>query len=143
MPQAAALLTMLLLAGCGSQGPATYTVTGQVTYKDAPVADAQIAFVPESTAGDVKPARGQTDSQGNYTLKTYLGPGDEASGAMAGKYKVTVEKTPPQNQIVTYEELKDRKPLTPPRYADAQKSPLSAEVTPGGPNKFDLPLDDE
>jgi hypothetical protein len=136
-------IALLFLSGCGSKGPATYSVSGQFTYKGDPVADAQVAFVPVSGApAELKPARGQTDSQGNFTLKTYLGPGDEAAGAMAGKYKVTIEKGLPQNQIVSYEDLKNQKPLLPPPYADAQKTPFEREVTAAGPNKFDFTLED-
>jgi hypothetical protein len=133
----------LLLLGCSRGGPATHRVSGKITYKDQPVADAQIGFVPIDTTGEVKPARGQTDASGNYTLSTYLGPGDDASGAMAGSYKVTVTKGLPQDKVVTYEEMANFKSEIPEHYADTAQTTLTAEVTAGGANNFDFTLEEK
>jgi hypothetical protein len=130
------------LAGCGGGGPVTHAVSGTITYINKPVADAQVGFVPADTTGQIKPARGQTDSAGRYTLTTYVTPEYKASGAMAGKFNVTVEKGLPQNQIVTYDDIKNQKPEIPPAYADSQKTKLKAEVTAAGPNQFDFTLQD-
>jgi hypothetical protein len=135
-------LSLLLAAGCSGGGPVTHAVSGTITYNDKPVADAQVGFVPIDTTGQIKPARGQTDAQGRYTLSTYLGPDQNGSGAMAGNYQVTVEKGLPQNQIVTYDDLKKHKPEIPPSYKDAKTSKLKAEVTPSGPNTFNFTLQD-
>lgn len=138
----AGIFALLLAAGCSGGGPVTHSVSGTITYNDKPVADAQVGFVPIDTTGKVKPARGQTDAQGRYTLSTYLGPDQNGSGAMAGSYQVTVEKGLPQNQIVSYEDLKKHKPEIPPSYKDAKTSSLKAEVTPSGPNTFHFTLQD-
>lgn len=133
----------VLIVGCGPKGPETHTVTGTITYQNQPLADAQIGFVPvDDKGGTLKPARGQTDAEGRYTLKTYVSADNDAAGAMAGSYKVTVAKGLPQNQIVDYEALKNQKPLIPPRYADSTQTPLKADVTAGGENKFDFTLED-
>jgi hypothetical protein len=136
-------LTLPLLVGCGSGGPTTHSVSGRITYKDKPVADAQIGFVPSDNTSDVKPARGQTDADGRYTLSTYLGPGDEAGGAMAGTYKVTVTKSLPQDKVVTYEEMQNFKSEVPVHYSQTNTTPLTASVTAGGANAFDFVLEDK
>ncbi|MCA9269259.1 MAG: hypothetical protein KDA41_12345 [Planctomycetales bacterium] len=140
-----ALLCVVLLCalqlGCSSGGPPTEHVTGTITYQGAPVAEAQIGFVPTPGQSDVKPARGQTDAQGRYTLRTYVKPGLEVNGAMAGEFKVTVVVAGAQNRIVGYEELANEKSPVPTEFADAQTTTLSASVAPGGNNVFDFSLD--
>ncbi len=49
--QVAAVIAMFVVAlaassGCGDKGPATYAVTGTVTFNGAPLAAGQIAFMP-------------------------------------------------------------------------------------------------
>lgn len=135
------VLMMAGTMGCSRGGPTTYSVSGRITYAEKPVAGAQVGFVPVDS-DNVKPARGETDTDGYYTVKTYLGPGDEARGAMAGKFKVTVEKSLPQKQIVSYDDLKNRKAEIPLRYADTSKTPLTADVSADGANTFDFTLED-
>lgn len=137
-----AALLLLLLAGCGGGGPVTHSVSGTITYNNRPVAEAQVGFIPTDPTAQTKPARGQTDAAGRYTLTTYVTPEYKAAGAMAGKFNVTVEKGLPQNQIVTYDDIKNRKPEIPPAYADSQQTKLTAEVTAAGPNQFDFTLQD-
>jgi hypothetical protein len=134
-------LILVVIAGCGSSVK-THEVSGTVTYQNAPLADAQVGFVPTDESGAIKPARGMTDAQGRYTLKTYVSPDEEVSGAMAGSFTVTVEKGFPQNQIVTYEEIAKRQPLSPPKYVNAKESPLKAEVKVGEANTLDFKLED-
>jgi hypothetical protein len=129
--------------GCSSSGPTTHTVTGTITYNGKPVANAQVGFVATDASAEVKSARGQTDADGKYSLSTYLGPGDDVRGAMAGSYKVTVVKGLAEDRIVSYEELAQHQPEIPPRYADTVQTPLTAEVTPDGDNTFDFALIDE
>jgi hypothetical protein len=133
---------IVTLAGCGRGGPVTHPVQGTITYNGKPVAEAQVGFVPTDAAGEMKPARGKTDANGHFELKTYLGPGDDATGAMAGGYKVTVEKGLPQNKVITYDDLKNFKPELPVSYADAQKTTLTADVKPTADNDFKFTLED-
>lgn len=90
----AALLLMVVFCwgGCGESKviPPTVPASGVVTYKGAPVADADVAFQP--TATDGKTAHGRTDAQGKFSLKTYISGADQADGAVKGDYKVTVTK---------------------------------------------------
>ncbi len=137
----------LMIAACAvftgcSGGPPTEHVSGTITYNGAPVADAQVGFVPDGGDESVKPARGQTDASGAYTLRTYLKPGQEASGAMVGRYKVTVVKGLPQKQVIEYEDLKNKKDQLPPAYADATTTTLDADVTASGANEFNFTLED-
>ena len=144
-------LFLLLFAGtlCGCGGaegaadrPETHPVTGKVTYKGSPLADAQIVFNPEGTSGQGAFAR--TDKDGNYSLMTFE-PGD---GAVAGKYLVTVAKydvPPAPTEDTADEEPSDgdeetAKNLLPVKYSLKDQSGLTAEVTDGGENKFDFAL---
>ena len=63
MPRrAGALLILLLMVGCGPSRPRLYPVTGTVTYKDQPVAGAQVTFV----SAEGRPAQGTTDAAGKF-----------------------------------------------------------------------------
>ena len=70
----------LMLAGCGGPAEPTRTsIAGKVTYNGTPIADGEVAFVPEKTSNSA-PGAGIIKG-GAYSLK---GNG----GLMAGKYKV-------------------------------------------------------
>ena len=135
------------LAGCSSakQGQLTTAeVTGQVTYRSAPLGSGQITFFPMQSSGEgVRVAYGTLDAQGRYRLSTY-GKGD---GAILGDHRVAVESR---------EELSDEmarraamvgarsrqpKSFIPPRYADPATSGLTARVAAGG-NAIDFNLKD-
>ncbi len=78
----------ITIIGCGEDGLGTrYPVTGKVTYKGQPVAEASISFRP--TSGDQNSEkRGATGTvkDGYYSLST-LG-GDD--GAFPGEYEVSI-----------------------------------------------------
>lgn len=78
------------LSGCSdSKEPweTTYPVSGVVTYKGTPVANADISFFPkdESFPDSVRP-KAKSTTDGTFVISTY-GSGD---GAPAGDYKVTI-----------------------------------------------------
>jgi hypothetical protein len=147
----------LALAGCGggTSGPATQPVSGVIKYKGAPVAGAAVTFVPQAqgAGGGQRPAFGQTDEAGQYTLTT-VQPGD---GAIVGTYRVTVTKTekPPataspgaDESSADYVPPPDNPRPTPPpknllprKYATAEGSELLAEVKEED-NTFDFELKD-
>jgi hypothetical protein len=130
------LLFSSMLLGCGGTDvnrPTTHPVSGVVTHKGAPVANAVVTFNPE--AADSPPAVGRTDEQGRYQLMTFE-PGD---GAIAGKYVVTITKyegaAPTTGGEVSEEEYvppeaagrqEGPKNLLPAKYAAMHTSGLSA-----------------
>jgi len=105
--RAAILLILLAHVGCssGPSRPATYPVSGTVTWKGQPLEAARVVFVP-TTAG-VEAASGVTDATGKYQLTTFVA-GD---GAQPGEYRVKVSKydtkkatTAEKKEYLTFEE---------------------------------------
>lgn len=149
---------MVISPGCGDDsGLATrYPVSGKVTYKGQPVKKAVINFLPNDPEG--RPAGGKV-VDGQYELTT-LNPGD---GAIAGKYKVTIDdrELDPEamrseadavakKKGVTYtaipqelqaKALKNLKSSLPGKYQIASTSDLEVEVKEES-NTIDLELKD-
>ncbi len=75
------------LVGCGgaSDRPELYKVTGTVTFKGAPVEQANITF---SSKGSSRSALGVTDSSGKFSLTSF----DTNDGATVGEHVVTIVK---------------------------------------------------
>ena len=137
------------LAGCGgSTMPKIYPVTGTVTWKGEPLADATVSFVPSVGA----PSDGKTDAQGKFTIMTNGKP-----GARAGACKVTVSKfagpapsmpaaPKPEDMMKMYEKKKKgevEKGEIPAKYGRPDTSGLTAEVTTeGAKNVFTFELKD-
>ena len=127
-----ALLTGLLLthSGCGeAKRVATIPVTGTVSFKGAPVADAYVVFLPASGPR----ATGTTDATGRFQLMT-TNPSD---GAVAWEHVVLVEKSEPANANDPYAK---RKAIIPPAYGNPQESPLRQKVAAGGTNDFKIEI---
>jgi len=81
-----------LLAGCGptNTGPnlKVTSVRGKMTMKGAPLADADLGFIPLDTPPKGFTSAGaKTDAQGNFEATT-----GTQKGLPAGNYKVTVSK---------------------------------------------------
>jgi hypothetical protein len=140
----------LVCVGCsgGASGPALTPAKGKVTFKGEALAGATVNFV--SSAGEV--ATGGTDASGAFSLTTRGKP-----GAAPGDYKVTVVKSAagsgggptsgpkPEDMFKMASKKGGNDPAAkselPGKYADAQKSGLSATVsTDASKNdfKFDL-----
>lgn len=153
-----ALLLGATMLGCSDGRPAgakpTHEVSGKVTMGGSPVAGATVTFSP---TGDQPPAFGRTGTDGTFTLTTY----DSGDGAVAGSYKVRVTKSAggsgapegpegghdPDNPEafqtpMQYEEQARTGPssLLPEQYASDETTPLTAEVSEGGENKFEFEL---
>jgi hypothetical protein len=121
-----ALLSALLLNGCGSEGPELGSVSGTVTLDDRPLAEAIVEFQP--AAGS--PSEGVTDSSGSYQLRYTA----KKKGARLGTHQVRITlstRTDAHGQKV------DVPQLLPARYN--RDSELTAEVKPGS-NELDFPL---
>jgi hypothetical protein len=150
-----ALLTFLAVgvllgsAGCGGgpKIPQTVSVQGKIIYQDKPLADALVGFVSKLDNKDVLPARGITNTNGEFTLSTYIDPEHEVSGATPGEFVVTVTKNEQQDMAKIMEEFKKNpamefKKLVPEKYTGSKTSPLSATVKSDGDNTFEFKLED-
>jgi hypothetical protein len=129
----AAALLILVAAGCGGgadkwskKRPAVHQVSGTVLLDGAPIAGANVNFVP---SGGTTAAYALTDEKGNFRLSTFA----QADGAPSGKYRVTVQKTVQEtapdpmggdNPPVVVKETS----LVPEKYSDPETSGLLAEV---------------
>jgi hypothetical protein len=115
--------TVCALAGCGPSGPKKYRVVGDVTWEGSALPDGDIVFTP--TGGGVP----------------------DAGKITGGKYDVQVTEGAKQVSIFAMREegpvdpamgVARRRNFIPERYND--KTILTANVTPDGPNQFDFPL---
>jgi len=145
--RSAALLPMILLAGCGrSAGPVAHVekvvpVAGTLTYLGNPLKDHQVAFLP--TDGR-RPAIGVTDAAGKFTLGTNR-PGD---GAPPGSHKVAIVWVCPSSSSDAGQEPVIDNPAFLPRptiripakYGNAESSGITQEVPPGGLNDLKIDL---
>ncbi|HBL41919.1 carboxypeptidase-like regulatory domain-containing protein [Gimesia sp.] len=106
------------LSACGgSAAPALGKVKGKVTMDGAPLADANVTFMPEN----IRASSGTTDGEGNYEL-IYI---RDEMGAAVGPHKVVISK------------LVDEKETIPPNYSD--ETELTADVKSGANEiNFDL-----
>jgi len=113
------LAAVLACGACGRSGLRPVHVAGRVLIDGKPLADASVQVMPEG----FRPAFGQTDEQGCFTLMTFQ-PGD---GCVPGTHRVAVVAiTNPTPYTDLY--------MAPERYADPATSGL--EVT------IDKPIDD-
>lgn len=129
------LIAVLLVAGCGPSGPVKpklYPVSGKVTVGGKPLTDCTVQFT--STGADGGGYTGKLDANGEYKLSD---PTDNASGAAAGKYKVSFQVDP----AAAMKAMSSMAPggtggpptVTapfPPEYAKTETSPKEVEVTP-------------
>jgi hypothetical protein len=147
------ILAMFAL-GCGSSSPPppipVVPVSGKVTYKGAPVKEADVSFFHSE---ENKSAFGRTNDQGEYKLTTF----SANDGAIVGHHVVTVSKseaaaavTPPAPpESPDYVPPKFNQSTDPPRpkstlpekFAKQDSSGLTADVKADGANdaiNFDL-----
>ncbi|HOP76094.1 MAG TPA: carboxypeptidase-like regulatory domain-containing protein [Thermogutta sp.] len=76
-------LTCVLVAGCGSRGPALGRVEGTVTLDGVPLGGARIIFTPVDGG---RASMAVTDGSGHYELEFAGG----VKGAVVGKHKVSI-----------------------------------------------------
>ncbi len=158
------LLALCVIVGCSSNsGPKLYPVSGVVTYKGQPVANAKVMFFPQS--GDASAfSHGTTDANGHFKLSTY-GLND---GAFAGKCVVTISKIdlPEEAKKIDVQKLQkegyagggmpgygsmmgvvkgkkkaEAKNELPKKYADKETSGIEVEVKTSGKNEFTYDLE--
>ena len=148
-----ALVMLGAPVGC-SQGLETdlLPVRGVVTYREQSVAGAEVALIPRDRSSGTRPARGVSDRDGRFTVKTYFTPGVDDPGARAGDYTVTVTKVDVPNgmTIEQWSEANFRKPgsvppllqLVPQKYGSVRTSELFVTVADSSVNDFKLELTD-
>lgn len=142
------------LAGCGGGGEGAaervpvYEVSGKITMGGGPLANATVGFSPQ---GDQPAATGRTNDAGEYQLSTY----DGFDGAAVGSYRVIVKKIASANESSGEEHegvevigeghgssaASDSGNLVPESYGSVDDTPLSAEVTEDGENRFDFEIE--
>lgn len=105
-------------------------VSGVVIYKDVPVADAIVTFIPEKGPK----ATGTTDTDGQFKLTTTL-PND---GAVKGTHQITIELIEAMDPANPYAE---RKSLLPKKYASLKDSGLKETIS--APATLEFKLVDE
>lgn len=66
-----AILLVLTLPGCGSDGPEMATVSGTVTLDGTPVEGAGVVFTPQAGGRAVNAS---TDASGKFSLEALVGP---------------------------------------------------------------------
>ena len=118
---------LILLAGCRDAPRTTYPVTGKLTVRGQPAAEADLRFYEiGGKVADMARPYARTDESGQFTVSTY-GMND---GAPAGEYQVSISWKGPLIGISP--DQRDAMPeLLPPRYGDAAASGIQVRVTPG------------
>ncbi|MCC6127240.1 MAG: hypothetical protein IT426_19945 [Pirellulales bacterium] len=105
---------LLLAAGCGDGRPKRVPVSGRVTIDGKPL---EYGFVQVMPKGN-RPASGQLDSQGRFSLTTF----DDRDGCVLGKHPVVVIPNKSLNATTM-------KWFAPKKYGDQSTSGLQLEVT--------------
>ena len=121
------LVVGMTFIGCGPSGPVTYTATGQVTFEGQPVQEGEIIF----RAADG--ASGSWEGKivgGSYSLQT-----TEGSKRVEITARRKVEGAPAAE---SGEPALSFESYIPEKYNE--KSELTANVTPSGPNEFNFEL---
>jgi hypothetical protein len=123
------LLVSLLSTGCGEREPTMVRAGGTVIYDGAPLAGADVIFVPD---GQAPVAFGRTDEQGRFEVKT-----QGTSGAAPGTYKIAIRAVREIRKVSSSEaagmsseaiEANTLK-LIPDKYAKTESSGLTASVS--------------
>ncbi len=125
------------LSGCGGHRPDNmpklHPMTLAFTQDGAPLVGASISLIPQSPDQKRWAAGGITDAAGNVTPVT-LG---QYSGVVAGKFKVTVEKTETDAPITTEGEMTKEQ-----READARRKTYDlVDLKFGGITSTDLEIE--
>lgn len=125
--------TITLSLGCGSQNPTTYPVQGRVIIGDGQVVQQGTVEFRLDAETERTVARGKIATDGSFTLSTFT-PGD---GALPGKHQVIVQ------QMIIAEGFAaghQHGPRVPAKYAEYDKSGLSAEVKATPANAIEIKL---
>ena len=130
--QGAAVVAMILAAGCGDDAPTLAPAGGTVLFNGEPLAKANVVFIPEESGPS---SVGQTGDDGRFTLLT----GGE-SGAVVGKHQVAIQAVEDAELNEAGEVEGAVKSRIPEKYSNHLASGLSAEVKQDGENNFSFEL---
>lgn len=125
---------LLLLAGCGSSAPRTYSVTGKVVFEDGVALQSGLveftALEPEiSSSGRIEP-------DGSFRLTTV----SEGDGAVAGEHRAIVISSVGDGLVAHNHDAKTmRRPAK--KFASYQTSGLRFTVKPGEKNHFQVVIE--
>ena len=134
------------LPGCGSSPDAGKfaRVSGKVTFKGEPLADATVTFAPVDMSNNAEPAEGKTDSAGSYFMTRQT----SNDGATIGMNHVVIQKSgPPKPNPLPLNQRGDPQdtevpgdPLIPEKYFSSASSGLQFDVKAGNNTdaNFDL-----
>ena len=133
------MLSIFLLTVAACSGSGDVSVSGTVTQKSKPVADAIVTFIP---AGETKGLGGhaKTGPDGKYTLRSARGD----AGIFVGEYKVTISRfvrpdgTPGDPNVPPIES--DAREVLPSKYSSRDATTLKANVEKGS-QSYDFNLD--
>jgi hypothetical protein len=120
------VVSIFLIAGCGSRGPKTARVSGTVTMSGKPLAKVGVTFLPTKKG---PAATGVTNENGEFTLTTAR----KGDGAVLGKHKVTVGSAEEGQKGPAIAEI----------YGSPHSTKLSAEVESGKKNVFTFDVEPE
>ena len=136
----AALLSFLLVCGCGSKNPGTTAVSVKITQKGASLEGAIVSIISSDDKGNT--ASGLTDATGVAKLHTT----DGWDGAFPGAYYVGVSKSekivfPAPTAESPDATRTEQKELLPPKYKDHRSSgfTLTVDSKRGEVHSFDIP----
>ena len=118
-------LSVVVLAGCGSSGPETCTVTGTVTWNGSPLAQGNILFTSEDGKGLPDPG---VIKEGKYRLEV-----------KPGKKKVEIHADREVGEPDPVMGARPRRSFIPAEYNTNTK--LTAKVAPDGKNDFPFKLE--
>ncbi len=117
-------------------------MTGVVKQDGTPVEGAVLAFIPvvaANAAGAAPGGQSQTGADGTFTVQSTFDQGKTThEGLPAGEYKVTVVKMQAPAGGASFNN--PPKNVLPAEYATAESTPVSATVSPAGPNQVDVSL---
>lgn len=111
-----ALLSVPTITGCGGNRPALKKMSGRVLLDGKPLTKGSVRLAPT----DMRPAYGNLDSEGRFTLTTY----EVGDGVAYGTHPVAVSsfevRGPDDRQV--------REWYIPPKYGDTTSSGLTATI---------------
>jgi hypothetical protein len=123
-------LTLMVITGCGPDGPKIVKVEGTVTRGGKPVPNIALTMTP--IAGG-RPSWGMADESGKFKMQYTI----DQDGAIVGKHRVSVEFPPssPQEEndlaMGKKQRSKDQREIAK-KYGDSATSPCQVEITDDG-----------